>query len=81
MSEYDTARWRGAVDATLGDHERRLEAINGHVAATATALQDVRVEMATTRARVALMAGLAAGVASILGSAIAMGIIYAYAGG
>lgn len=80
MSDYEAARWRGSVDATLDDHERRLESLNGNLAAGAEALHDLAIEVATTRQRVAIYAGLAAGGASIAGSVIVGVTIYALTG-
>jgi hypothetical protein len=64
------------VDATLDDHERRLESLNGNLVAGATALNALAIEVATTRTRVAMYAGLAAGGASIVGSMLAGAVIY-----
>ena len=64
------------MDSTLHDHERRLESLNGNIVASATALNALAIEVATTRTRVALYAGLAAGVASIVGSVLAGAVIY-----
>ena len=80
MSEYDQARWRGSVDATLHEHDRRLDAINGNIAAGAEALHELTVEVATTRQRVAIYAAFAAGGASIAGSVIVGISIYAITG-
>jgi hypothetical protein len=80
VSDYETARWRGTVDATLDDHERRLEAINGNIAAGVEAVHELAVEVATTRQRVAIYAGLAAGGASIAGSVLVGVTIYALTG-
>lgn len=71
MNALELARWRGGVDSTLADHERRLSALNGHLAANADALNAMQVEMATMRTKVATMAAVAAGIASIVGSTVA----------
>lgn len=42
LSEFQ----RGRLVATVEDHERRLAAINGNIAATARALEELRVALA-----------------------------------
>lgn len=80
MSEYQNERWRGTVDATLGDHDRRLASLNGNLAAGAAAINSLAIEVATTRQRVAIYAAIAAGIASIAGSILAGALIYLLTG-
>lgn len=72
MSDVELARWRGKADATLDDHERRLNAINGHIQDLTHAVGDLR----TSASRFAVLFALAVGVASILGSAIGAIAVY-----
>jgi hypothetical protein len=70
--EYELARWRGRVDATLGDQGRRLNGINGHVEELLAAVTDLRV----SASRFAVLFALAVSVASILGSAVGALVVY-----
>ncbi len=76
MSDASLERWRGSVDSTLDDHERRLEAINGHIADSAQAVQNFAVAQAESRTRIAIFAGLTAGAGSIAGSALFGVVVY-----
>lgn len=64
------------MDSTLDDHERRLAALNGNIVAGTKAINKLSIEVATTRTRVGLIAGIAAGLASIAGSGLAMVLVY-----
>lgn len=55
------SHWRGVVDTTLADHERRLLALER----ATEAIQELAVQLARTEQRVAWIAGTAAGIASL----------------
>jgi hypothetical protein len=52
-------RWSGKVDATVNEHARRLNDINGHVRDMAQAVVDLRVTIARIAVGASLLAVLA----------------------
>lgn len=54
--------WRGVVDTTLADHERRIAALER----ATEAIQSLSIQLARTEQRVAWIAGTAAGIASLV---------------
>ena len=73
--------WRGAVERFIGtstarqdDADRRLDAVNGSIEKTWTAISDLRVAVGRLTVKVAI----AAGTASILGSGLVSFLVLKY---
>lgn len=49
-------RWQGQVDARLEEHARRLDAINGDAKASRKAAEELLVQLAVLRTKVAVWA-------------------------
>lgn len=64
-------RWQGGVDATLMEHTRRLDTINGDARAARVAAEETIVQLAVLRTKVALWSTLG----SLLGAGIMTTVI------
>lgn len=67
VTDADAFRWRGAIDSTVQDHERRLNAINGSIERGNAALHEVREEVVGIKASMRIwgsVVGLIAGIVS-----------------
>lgn len=70
-------RWQGRVDALLDEHGKRLDQINGDAKAARTAAEQILVQLAVMRTKIALWATIGglvgAGIVSFVASTIAGG--------
>lgn len=73
VNVQELERWRGGVDSTLADHERRLQSINGSIARSASATQNLTLEVAKFTSRIGVMVTVAGGTIGFL-SAIGSGV-------
>jgi hypothetical protein len=66
----EMSRWQGAVDQALKEHTRRLDGINGDAKVTRAGTEQLLIEVAVLRTKVALWASLGgivgAGVVSVI---------------
>lgn len=72
MTEVEDAHWRGTVERTLEEHERRLQAINGNIAAGVNAINQMSVTIAGLATRVALISSFG----GLVGSAVVGVAVY-----
>lgn len=64
-------RWQGGIDARLEEHSRRLDAINGDAKAARETAEQIVVQLAVLRTKVAVWASLG----GLVGAGVVSGLV------
>lgn len=69
-------RWQGGIDQKLNEHTRRLDVMNGDSKAARVATEQILIEVAVIRTKIALWAGLG----GLLGAGVVSAVVALLAG-